>query len=153
MDVRERISADRTAALKAQDALRLSVLRMLEASLHNREIEKRSQGKDPILTPEEVGAVLRAEAKKRRDAIHEFQKGGRTDLVEKEAAELSILEGYLPPELPEEELEPLVRSVAARLGVSSPKDFGRLMGGVMKELNGRAAGERVSAVVSKVLSA
>lgn len=138
-------------AMKARDELRVSVLRMLLAVIANREIEKKGKGVAPELTEEEVVAAIRSEAKKRRDAIEEFKKGGRKDLVEKELAELTILEFYLPPEMSEDELEKLAKEVVTSLGEVTPKDFGRAMGEVMKRVRGKASGNRVSNAVRKVL--
>lgn len=138
--------------MRSKDELRLSVLRMLSSAIHNKELEKRAKsGKVEELMEEEVVAVLRSEVKKRRDAISEFEKGGRKDLVEKETAELKILEEYLPSELPDEEIEKIVKEVIAGIGEVAPKDFGRVMGEVMKRVKGQASGERVSEAVRQLL--
>ena len=92
-------------AMKAKDAERLGVLRMVLAAMKNREIEKRAKSPDTALSDEEQASVLKSEVKKRRDSIAEFQKAGRTDLAEKEAGELAILEPYLPAEISDEEIE------------------------------------------------
>ncbi len=138
-------------AMRAKNELRLSVLRMLLSTIHNREIEKRAKGGEEKLTDEEVVAAIRSEAKKRKDAIAEFEKGGRHDLVDKEASELKILEGYLPQELSDEEIEKIVKEVMAGFGEITQKDFGRIMGEAMKRVRGRADGDRVSAAVRRFL--
>ncbi len=136
--------------MRAKNELKLSVLRMLSAAMHNRELEKRARtGKPEELSEEEVGAVIRSEVKKRRDAIEEFGKGGRRDLADKEAAELKILEVYLPQELTNEEVEKIVKEVVGSMGELTPKDFGRVMGEVMKRVKGQASGDRVSGAVRK----
>lgn len=151
MSLKERIKQDLEKALKSKDELRLSVLRMLSSALHNREIEKRAKTGDEVLTDEEQIAVLRSEVKKRKDAMAEFEKGGRGDLVEKETAELKILEKYLPPELGDEDIERIVREVKGNLGEITPRDFGRVMAEVMKRVRGQAGGDRVSAIVKHML--
>ena len=138
-------------ALKNQEPLLLSVLRLLLAAIHNREIEKRATGEMSgvaDLTDEEVTAVIRSEAKKRKDAIAEFTRGGRQAAAEKESAELAILEKYLPAEMSDEEIEKLLAPLAQ--GVSAA-DFGRVMGAAMKAVAGRASGDRVAAAVKRLL--
>lgn len=137
--------------MRAHDTLRLSVLRMVRSSMHNKEIEKRVKGGELGLSEEEVIAALRSEVKKRRDAIAEFRKGKREDLAEKESAELQILEMYLPQELSDEEILGVVRETVHELGSVTIKDFGRVMASVMKKLMGRASGDRVSQIVRTIL--
>jgi len=150
--MKSKIIEDMKDALRSQDELRLSVLRMLSSAIHNKELEKRAKtGKAEELTEEEVAAVIRSEAKKRRDAIAEFEKGGRKDLAEKESAELKILEEYLPKELPDEEIEKIVREVIGQLDEVRQKDFGRLMGEAMRRVKGLASGDRVSQAIRKFL--
>lgn len=150
--MKEKIQEDIKKAMKQKDELRLLVLRMLSAAMHNRELEKRAKtGKPEELTEEEVIAVIRSEVKKRRDAIVEFEKGKRKDLAEKEAAELKILEAYLPQEISDDEIERILKEVVSGLGEITQKDFGRVMGGAMKRVNGQASGDRVSAAVRKLM--
>jgi len=158
------------SALKSQEPELLSTLRMLLSAMRNREIEKRTKlakggiagdlEKLSILTEEEEVEVLRSEAKKRREAVVEYEKGGRKDLAKKENAELKMLEKYLPQELADEEIEKIVREVIGQLGEVSQKpfdkaqgrDFGRVMGEVMKRIKGSASGDRVSGAVKKFLT-
>lgn len=135
-------------ALKNQEPLLLSTLRLLLTAVHNREIEKKAKTGAGDLSDEEVMAVIRSEAKKRKDAITEFTRGGRAAAAEKEAMELAILEKYLPQELSDEEIEKLVRPLAAGRAMS---DFGAVMGLAMKAVGGRASGERVSAIARRML--
>lgn len=151
MALYETLKKDLEDAMRAQDTLRLSVLRMVRASLHNKEIEKRARGGEPGLSEEETIAILRSEVKKRRDAIIEFKKGKREDLAEKESAELRILETYLPQELSDEEVLNTVRKVVNELGSVTIKDFGRVMASVMKKLGVQASGDRVSQIVRNTL--
>lgn len=150
-------------ALKNQEEALLSTLRMLLAAIHNREIEKRTKlskggdiedlGKASELTDEEVLEVIRTEVKKRRDSIEGFEQGGRTELAEKEKKELTILQTYLPVELSDEGLAHAVRDVVGSLGAVTQKDFGRVMGEVMKKVKGQASGDRISRVVRESLGA
>lgn len=126
----------------------LDTLRMALASIRNREIEKRGKGDDSVLTEDEVMAVLRSEVKKRRDAAEEYRKAGREELAAKEETERMIIEKYLPQELPDEEIEKLLRPLAEG---AETKDFGRVMGAAMKAVANRASGDRVSAVLRQLL--
>ncbi len=166
--LKETIESELKQALKAGEQLKLSVLRMLSAAIHNREIDKRSKIPRPPavagipaeglgtgtseLTDAEVVAVIRQEAKKRRDAIAEFGRGGRNDLVAQESAEFEILESYLPPELSDAELSLLIAEGMQTIGVSSEKEFGKLMGWVMGRVEGRASGERVAALIRRTIA-
>lgn len=151
MGFKATIAEDTVRSLRAKDERRLTTLRMLSSAIHNREIEKRGKGEAGEITEEDVLGVLRSEAKKRRDAIAEFEKGGRPDLVEKEKQELVILEAYLPAQLDDAAIAATVRSVVAEFGGASVKDFGRVMGEVMKRLKGQASGDRVSSAVREIL--
>lgn len=153
MSLKENIQNDIKEAMKARDGLKLSVLRMLSSSIKNKELEKRGKtGKEEVLNDEEILAAIRTEVKRRKDAANEFTKGGRRDLAEKEIAESKILETYLPAEMPDEELEKIAKEVVTSLGEVTQKDFGRVMGEVMKIVRGRASGDRISALVKKTLA-
>lgn len=152
--MKDKILQDTKEAMRSKDELRLLVLRMISAAIHNKELEKRAKtGKIEELAEEETIAVIRSEVKKRRDAIVEFEKGGRKDLVEKETAELEILERYVPQDLSDEEIEKIVREAIGSLGEATLKDFGRAMGEAMKRIKGQATGDRVAALVRKILGA
>lgn len=150
--MKEKIQNDIKDAMRAKDELRLSVLRMLSAAIHNREIEKKSKSGAAELTDEEIVAVIRFEVKKRRDAVEGFTKGGRQDSADKEAQESKILESYLPQELSDEEIEKIVKEVIVSLGDATMNEFGKVMGAVMKKTGGRASGDRVSGAVKKWLT-
>lgn len=143
-----RIVADMTAAMKSRDKLRTEVLRGLKSDLKYYEIEL---GRPP--EEEDCLKVLRSAQKKRRDAIALYEKGGRTDLVEKESAELVIIGEYLPAELSDDELAKVVRGGIAEANASSPGDMGQVMKVVMPKLAGRAEGNRVRTAVSAQLAA
>lgn len=147
----EKIKEDIKTALRSKDEVKLSTLRMLASAIHNKKIDKRSRGASDKLSDEEVVLVMRLEAKKRRDSIQEFKKGGRVDLVEKEKHELAVLELYLPQEMSDEDLERTVKEAIVGLGRVSEKDFGRVMGEVMRRVRGVASGDRVSILVKKFL--
>ena len=147
-------------AMKARDEVKLGTLRMLISSIRNREIEKRAKlvksgaGSDidamAQLNDEETLDAVRSEVKKRRDAIAEYNKANRPELAQKESNELAILQSYLPAELSDEEIEKLLQPLVA--GVSE-KAFGRVMGAAMKAVAGRASGDRVGAMVKRLLQA
>lgn len=145
--LKEKITEDMKVALRAKNEVTLGTLRMLVSALHNREIEKRAKSGSQELTEEEVMATIRSQVKRRKDAIGEFQKGGRDDLVKKESAELVVLEHYLPPEMPDDELLILIREARATLPSDAPQ--GRVMGEVMKRVLGRASGDRVKLLVEQ----
>lgn len=158
--LKQKIELDAKTALKQQEGDLVSTLRMLLAAIQNREIEKRTRlnkkgGGENLdkteLADEEVLEVVRQEAKKRRDAIEGYEKGGRTDAAERERRELAILQSYLPQEIPDEELEKVVGEVIAGLGAVTEKDFGRVMGEIMKRAKGQVSGDRVSNAVRKIL--
>jgi uncharacterized protein len=143
MSLIERLTRTIAEAMKARDQARLSPLRMLKAALMNREVERGG-----TLTDAEELQVVATMVKQRKESIDQFAKGRRPDLVEKETAELAVLETYLPPALAAEDLERIVSDVVAETGATSPKDIGKVMKGVMARLagthvDGRAISELV----------
>lgn len=135
--------------MKAGDAAKLGVFRMLIAAINNKEIDKQRQGKDATLTDEETLQIFMGEAKKRKESAEAFQKGGRPELAEKEKAELALIQGFLPEQMPAEEVEKIVGGIIAKLGV---KEIGPVMKEVMKELRGKADSSVISEAVKKQLS-
>jgi len=150
MDFQERIDADIKEAMKAKQAARLGVLRMLKSALKNAAIEQ--GGAEARLDEAAAQAVLRKEAKKRQDSIEGFTKGGRQDLADKEQEELVVLSAYLPQQLTPAELEALVAGVIAELGASSKAQMGQVMKAATEKAAGRADGRALSACVSAKLS-
>ena len=149
MTVFERIAQDITAAMRARDQARLAPLRMAKAALMNREVEK-----GRTLEDAEAEQVIASLIKQRRDSIEQFGKGGRHDLVAREAAEVTVLEAYLPPAVDAAEVERAVDKAIAETGASSPKDLGRVMKAVMTELAGRTVdGKVVNELVRRKLAA
>jgi uncharacterized protein YqeY len=128
------VSAAIAAAMKAHDAPRLSTLRMLKAALVNRSVE-RGHDLDEIESQQVVASLV----KQRRESIEQFLAGGRTDLADKERAEIALLETYLPPALDPAEVEQAIDAAIAETGATSPKDLGRVMKAVMARLAGRGA--------------
>lgn len=147
MSLREKIDSDLKTAMKAHDALRVSVIRMSRSEIRYAEIDKKSP-----LTEEEVLQVFTKESKKRRDSIEQFQKAGRTELVEKERAELQILSEYLPEQLDEVKVSDIVREVISELHATSKSDKGRVMSAVVQQVRGKADGKLVSQIVDRMLS-
>lgn len=155
MTFKEKLEQDLKEAMRAKDTMRVSVLRMLSTSLHNREIEKRTRsgaGAPVELSGEELIQVIRAELKKRRDAAEAYAAAGRPESAEREGTEAKLLESFLPPERSDAELAEVVDEGFQTLGVTSAKDFGTLMGWVMARVKGRASGERVRALIQERLS-
>lgn len=147
MNLNAQIAADLTSAMKAKDAARLSALRMLKAAVMNKEVEK-----GRTLEDAEVQQVIASLVKQRRDSIEQFEKAGRTDLVEKETGEVRVLELYLPPAVSQEEIDAAVAAAIAETGASSPKDMGKVMKAVMPKLAGKNVdGKAVNEAVRRTL--
>jgi uncharacterized protein YqeY len=148
MDLRNRITADLTEAMKAKDAARLSTLRMVKANLMNRQIEKGSE-----LTDDDVQKALQSLVKQRRDSVEQYQKAGRTELAEKEAAEIAVIEAYLPQAATAEEIADAVAQAIAETGASSMKDMGMVMKVALAKFQGKTAdGKAVSEAVKARLT-
>ena len=143
MSLTERIAQDMKAAMKSGEKLRLETLRTLRAAIL--EFEKTKAGAVP--GQEDELRILTAAAKKRREAIEQYRAAGREDLAETEEAELAVITEYLPAQLGTEELEALVDAAIAESEAKEMKDFGRVMGPLMKKLQGRADGASVQALV------
>ncbi|MEK7114729.1 MAG: GatB/YqeY domain-containing protein [Patescibacteria group bacterium] len=147
MSLKEKLTEDSKEALKSGDSFRTGVLRMLLSVLHNKEIEKKGKGQEPILSDDEIVDVLSKESKKRKEAGEIYSKAGRADLSEKEVKELEIIKKYLPEQLGEEEIEKAVKTAIEKVGAKDVKDFGKVMAEAMKELKGRADASSVSQAV------
>ncbi len=148
MSLKERLAAEMKDAMRTGDQLRLSVIRLLNAGIKNREIEK---GKGSQLIDDEVIQLISSSIKQRRDSIEQFAKGGRSDLVAKEEKEVEILKRFLPEPLSEEELRTIVDSAISESGASSAKDIGKVMKAAMPKVRGRAEGEEVNRMVRQRL--
>ncbi len=148
MSLSDKLMDELKAAMKARDTVRVSTIRLLRGQLKDRRIDK---GAD--LTEEEELAVLSNAAKKRKEAIEAYEKGGRSDLAEKERQELAIIETFLPTPLSEAEIERIVEQVIAEVGASGLQDLGAVMKDAMSRLKGRADGRLVQALVRRKLGA
>ena len=152
MTIRERIVADLTAAMKAKEAERLGVVRMLKSRIMEAEVDQRGQkGPDYVLDDQGCLAVIAAYAKQRRDSIEAYRKGGKEDLAVKEEAELAIIQQYLPAQMPEADVRRIVAEAIAKAGATSAKDMGAVMKLVMPMLKGGADGAVVNRIVRELL--
>lgn len=151
MSLKDRISEEIKAAMKAKDKLRLETVRSVKKVILEKESEIRATGRESLTESEELAVVMQL-AKQRRDAIAQYSEAGRDDLAQKESQELAILEEYLPAQLSDAEIEAAVEAVIAQVGASSPRDMGKVMGPVMKQLQGQADGAKVQAVVKAKLA-
>jgi len=148
MSLKDTIIADLTGAMKAQDAAKTGTLRMVKAALMNRQIDKGSE-----LTDEEVQKALQSLVKQRRDSIEQYEKAGRSELAEKEAAEIAVIEAYLPQAATADEINAAVEAAISETGAASMKDMGTVMKAAMARLAGKSAdGKAVSDAVKGRLS-
>jgi uncharacterized protein YqeY len=148
MSLKERIVSDLTSAMKAKDAPRLSALRMVKASVMNREIEKGGE-----LNDEEMTKTLQSLVKQRRDSIEQYEKAERQELADKERAEIEVIEAYLPQAATREEIEQAVNDAISETNASSMRDMGAVMKAAQSRLSGRNAdGRTVSEIVKAKLS-
>ena len=148
MSLTKQIVADLTAAMKAQDANRTSTLRMVKAAMMNRQIEKGSE-----LDDDDMQKLLRSLVKQRRDSIEQYEKAGRQELVDKEKAEIEVIETYLPQAASQEEIEQAVAAAIAETGATSMRDMGKVMKAAQAALAGKNAdGRLVSETVKAKLN-
>jgi uncharacterized protein YqeY len=147
VSLKERITEDMKAAMRAKDAERLSTIRMLLAACKQREVDERI-----VLDDAAVIGLVDKLIKQRRDSISAFEQGGRSDLVAKESAEIKVLEAYLPQRLSADEVTAAVAAIVASLGASGPGDMGKVMGAAKAQLGGKADMASVSAAVKQALS-
>jgi uncharacterized protein YqeY len=146
--LKERITEDMKAAMRAKEAERLGAIRMLTAAIKQKEVDERVELDDAGIV-----AILDKLLKQRKDSIEAFQKAGRQDLVDKEAAEVQVLAAYLPQRLSAEEVAAEVKAIVAELGAKGPGDMGKVMGAVKARLAGKAEMGQVSAAVKAALAA
>ncbi|MGC1305893.1 MAG: GatB/YqeY domain-containing protein [Phormidesmis sp.] len=151
MSLKDRVSAEIKTAMKAKDKLRLETVRGIKKVILEKESEIRAKGRDELSQEEELALVMQL-AKQRRDSIQQYTDAGRDELADKEAKELEILEEYLPAQMSDAEVEAAVDEVITQTGASGPRDMGKVMGPVMKKLQGKADGAKVQAIVKSKLS-
>ncbi|AHD06314.1 GatB/YqeY domain-containing protein [Paenibacillus larvae] len=146
MSLSERLNEDMKQAMKSQDKFKLSVIRMVKASIKNLEIDQHK-----TLDDNEVLDVLSREIKQRKDSLQEFKQAGRDDLVQKLEAEIAILMEYMPQQLSEEEIKVIVQQTIQEVGATSKADMGKVMGALMPKVKGRADGKLVNQLVQQSL--
>ena len=149
MSIQERIDSDLKEAMRARDTTRLGVLRILKSALKYASIAK--PGTEAELSDAEVAEVVRKQVKQRQDSIESFEKGGRTELANKEKAELAILNAYLPQGMGADELARVVREIIAEVGATSKAQMGAVMKALQIKVAGRADGKTLSAEVQRQL--
>jgi uncharacterized protein YqeY len=148
MSISDQVTKDMIAAMKSREELKLSTLRMMKSALKNKEIEKRSS-----LDDKEALQVLSTMIKQRKDSIEQFTKGGRQELADKEASEITIIEAYMPKAIGEAEIVAAVRATIAEMGSPTMKEMGTVMKNTMAKLAGaRVDGKVVSEAVKKELA-
>ena len=147
MSLKDRITDDMKAAMRAKDADRLSAIRMLLAACKQREVDERI-----VLDDTAVVGLVDKLIKQRKDSITAFQQAGRTDLVDKETAEVAVLEAYLPQRLSAEEVATAIAALVAELGAAGPGDMGKVMAAAKARLAGKAEMGLVSAAVKQALA-
>lgn len=145
--LKDRLQSDLHDAMRARDDVRRSTVRMLSSAIHNAEIEARGE-----LDEDAVLAVVQKQAKQRRESIDEYRRAGRSDLVDREEAELRILETYLPAQASDDDIRDAARTAIADTGASGPADLGKVMPVLMQQFAGRADGKRVNAIVRELLA-
>jgi uncharacterized protein YqeY len=149
MTLTERVDSDLKDAMRAKDTIRLGVLRMLKSALKYAAIAKSDT--EAELNDAEAAQVIRKQVKQRQDSIESFEKGGRTELVEKEKEELSILNAYLPQQMSADEISKVVRETIAEAGATSRAQMGAVMKALQAKVAGRVDGKALSAEVQKQL--
>ena len=147
MTLKERITEDMKAAMRAKDSARLGAIRLLQAAIKQKEVDERVTLDDTA-----VAAIVDKLAKQRKDSIAAFTQAGRQDLADKETAELAVLQAYLPARLSAEEVAAAVKALVAEVGASGPADMGKVMGAAKARLAGKADMAAVSAAVKAALA-
>ncbi len=147
MEIREKMTADLKSAMKDRDQMKMDAIRFVQSAIKNREIELRP---NPI-SQDEVLGVLKKMVKQRKESIEQYQSAGRKDLVDKEAAELKIIESYLPSQMGRDQVEKIVAETITELKASSVKDMGAVMKAVIAKTQGAADNKLVSELVKSKL--
>ena len=147
MSLKERITDDMKAAMRAGEKERLGLIRMITSAIKQREVDERI-----VLDDIQVLNVLDKMIKQRKESLVQFQAGNRQDLVEKEAAEITLLQGYLPSQLSAAEIDALINEAVAATGAASIKDMGKVMAAIKAKAQGRADMAKVGAIIKAKLS-
>jgi uncharacterized protein YqeY len=149
MDLRSRIAADLKAALKARDEIRVATLRLITAAIKDRDLALRGSGEEREISEAELLAVLERMVRMRQDSVRAYEEGGRLDLVEREQAEIAVIQSYLPRQLDDAEIRTAIETAVSELGATSIRDMGR----VMALLKDRHAGQMDFARVGPMVKA
>ena len=147
MELKQTLLSDLKGAMKSKDSLKVDTLRLIVSEIKNKEIDLREELGDEAIT-----ALLTTQIKKRKEAAGMYEKGGRTDLQEKEEKEMSIIQVYLPEQVGEEELRQRIQAVIAESGAQGPKDMGKVMKVVVPEFKGKAEGDQIRNIVTELLA-
>ena len=147
MQLKQTLLSDLKGAMKSKDSLKVDTLRLIVSEIKNKEIDLREELGDEAIT-----ALLTTQIKKRKEAAGMYEKGGRTDLKEKEEKEMSIIQVYLPEQVGEEELRQRIQAVIAESGAQGPKDMGKVMKVVVPEFKGKAEGDQIRNIVTDLLA-
>jgi len=145
--LKKKMDQEMILAAKAKDKIRLSALRLLKSGLHNREIDLKRE-----LNEAEFLQLLSSMVKQRKDSIEQFEKGGRTDLVEKESTELKVIQEFMPAPMSETELDAMIAEAIRETGAASVRDMGKVMATLMSKVTGKADGKKVGEKVKARLS-
>jgi hypothetical protein len=151
MSLKDQIGEDIKSAMKAKDKIRLETVRSIKKVLLEKEIELRGKGKDTLTSEDEIETLVQ-QAKQRRDSIEQYLQAGRKDLADKEKTELDIIETYLPAQISDTELEEIIANIITKLGATTAKDLGKVMGVAIKELKGKADGKKIQELVKSKLN-
>ncbi|RKD27612.1 hypothetical protein SAMN02745883_00477 [Caminicella sporogenes DSM 14501] len=147
MSLKDVLMQDLKTAMKEKDAIKKSTITMIRAAIKQYEVDNRKEVDDEIVID-----IIAKQLKQKRDAIEEFKKGGREDLVKEAQTEIEILLNYLPKQLSEDEIKEIVKEIIDKVGAKGPKDMGKVMGALMPKVKGRADGKLVSKIVKEILS-
>jgi uncharacterized protein len=146
MSLSQKISDDLKKAMKARDVIRISSLRMLKASMKNKQVELGRPLED-----NDIRSLISSQIRKGKEAVEEFRKGGRGDLVKKEESEIEILYGYLPEQITDEQIERDLKEIISELGAEGPKDLGKVMKAAMARMAGKVQGKEVNEIAKRLL--
>ncbi len=151
MSLKDKITEEIKAAMKAKDKVRLETVRSIKKVILEEEVNARAAGKESLTEAQEMDILARL-AKQRRDSIEQYTQVGRQELADQEAAELAILEEYLPKQLSDDEIAQVIDEIIVQVGASSAKDMGKVMGPAMQQLKGKADGKKVQEMVKTKLN-
>ncbi len=151
MSLKDKITEHIKAAMKAKDKVRLETVRSIKKVILEEEVNARAAGKDSLTEAQEMDILARL-AKQRRDSIEQYTQVGRQELADQEAAELAILEEYLPKQLSDDQIAQIIDEIIVQVGASSAKDMGKVMGPAMQQLKGKADGKKVQEMVKTKLN-